>query len=81
MTFIVSTRVKNGVPQGSDETIVADDRLSIVQSSTMLLIDYKIQVADIAKKKNPVSSSVLFRFYFLYVKPDPKRSKQYGGSR
>jgi hypothetical protein len=51
----------------SDETIVADDWLSIVQSSTMLLTDYKIKVADIAKKKkNPVFSSILFRFYFLY---------------
>lgn len=35
----------------SDETIVADDRLSIVLRPTMLLIDFKIQVADIAYRK------------------------------
>lgn len=44
----------------SDETIVADDRLSIVLRPTMLLIDFKIQVADIAnRKKNSGSWLVL----------------------
>lgn len=39
----------------SDETIVANDRLSIVLKPLMLLIDFKITVADIVnqKKKHP----------------------------
>lgn len=36
----------------SDETIVANDRLSIVLKPPMLLIDFKITDADIEKKKN-----------------------------
>lgn len=57
----------------SDETIVADDRLSIVLIPPMLLIDFKIKVADIANKKKKkiwIKVSFWFRFYFLHVKPD-----------
>lgn len=39
----------------SDETIGAYDRLSIILRLTMLLIDFKIKVADIANQKKKIS--------------------------
>lgn len=39
----------------SDETIVADDQLSIVLKPLMLLIDFKITVADIVNQKKKTS--------------------------
>jgi hypothetical protein len=53
----------------SDEMFVADDLLSIVQSSTMLLIDYKIQVADIVKKK--IRFPLQFYSDFIFCMSNP----------
>lgn len=51
----------------SDEMIIADDRLSIVLRPTMLLIDFKIKVANIANQKKSgfwlVLGQILFSRY------------------
>lgn len=55
----------------SDETIVTDDRLSIVLKPPMLLIDFKITVADIV---NPKKKKVLVQILLSAFQ------KQNGGS-
>lgn len=42
-------------PISSDETIIADDQLSIALKPPMLLIDFKITVADIVNQKKKTS--------------------------
>lgn len=76
-----------GLFGASDETIVANDRLYVVPRPTMLLIDLKIKIADIAdhnKKKitNPDVVQFWFIFYYFpHVKPDLMTRKQNGGRK
>lgn len=63
----------------SDEMIIADDRLSIVLRPTMLLIDFKIKVANIANQ-NIKEIWILDSFGSDFIFPIYKQEKQNGRS-